>query len=82
MCCILLCTFNDDVKYCMSSILSLFVSLPLSRCLSPSLALLLIKIDATHRKEGLKVMTETFYAAIFGYDEVKYALIYLTAYNF
>uniref|UniRef100_A0A3P8V2R8 Ubiquinol-cytochrome c reductase complex assembly factor 1 n=1 Tax=Cynoglossus semilaevis TaxID=244447 RepID=A0A3P8V2R8_CYNSE len=26
-------------------------------------------IDATHRKEGLKVMTETFYAAIFGYDE-------------
>lgn len=27
-------------------------------------------------------MTETFYAAIFGYDEVKYALIYLTAYNF
>uniref|UniRef100_A0AAQ4NPG9 Ubiquinol-cytochrome c chaperone domain-containing protein n=1 Tax=Gasterosteus aculeatus aculeatus TaxID=481459 RepID=A0AAQ4NPG9_GASAC len=26
-------------------------------------------IDASHRKEGLKSMTETFYAAIFGYDE-------------
>lgn len=26
-------------------------------------------IDATHRKEGTKSMTETFYAAIFGYDE-------------
>ncbi|XP_042260370.1 ubiquinol-cytochrome-c reductase complex assembly factor 1 [Thunnus albacares] len=26
-------------------------------------------IDATHRKEGTKAMTETFYAAIFGYDE-------------
>ncbi|XP_062271477.1 ubiquinol-cytochrome-c reductase complex assembly factor 1 [Scomber scombrus] len=26
-------------------------------------------IDATHRKEGMKAMTETFYAAIFGYDE-------------
>ncbi|KAM9813395.1 ubiquinol-cytochrome c reductase complex assembly factor 1 [Neosynchiropus ocellatus] len=26
-------------------------------------------IDAVHRKEALKAMTETFYAAIFGYDE-------------
>uniref|UniRef100_A0A3Q2NTL6 Ubiquinol-cytochrome c reductase complex assembly factor 1 n=1 Tax=Fundulus heteroclitus TaxID=8078 RepID=A0A3Q2NTL6_FUNHE len=26
-------------------------------------------IDATHRKEAMKAMTETFYAAIFGYDE-------------
>ncbi|KAK2861531.1 hypothetical protein Q5P01_001064 [Channa striata] len=26
-------------------------------------------IDATHRKEAMKMMTETFYAAIFGYDE-------------
>ncbi|XP_060925558.1 ubiquinol-cytochrome-c reductase complex assembly factor 1 [Limanda limanda] len=26
-------------------------------------------IDAMHRKEALKAMTETFYAAIFGYDE-------------
>ncbi|TDH13468.1 hypothetical protein EPR50_G00033240 [Perca flavescens] len=26
-------------------------------------------IDASHRKEGMKAMTETFYAAIFGYDE-------------
>ncbi|PWA14864.1 hypothetical protein CCH79_00019381, partial [Gambusia affinis] len=26
-------------------------------------------IDAIHRKEALKAMTETFYAAIFGYDE-------------
>ncbi|CAL8383634.1 unnamed protein product [Boreogadus saida] len=26
-------------------------------------------IDASHRKESLKSMTETFYAAIFGYDE-------------
>ncbi|KAM9759159.1 ubiquinol-cytochrome c reductase complex assembly factor 1 [Menidia menidia] len=26
-------------------------------------------IDAMHRKEALKSMTETFYAAIFGYDE-------------
>ncbi|KAM7401529.1 hypothetical protein PAMP_016837 [Pampus punctatissimus] len=25
-------------------------------------------IDATHRKEGLKAMTEIFYAALFGYD--------------
>ncbi|KAF3690398.1 Ubiquinol-cytochrome-c reductase complex assembly factor 1 [Channa argus] len=26
-------------------------------------------IDANHRKEAMKMMTETFYAAIFGYDE-------------
>ncbi|XP_077433738.1 ubiquinol-cytochrome c reductase complex assembly factor 1 isoform X1 [Vanacampus margaritifer] len=26
-------------------------------------------IDAIHRKEALKAMTETFYAALFGYDE-------------
>ncbi|CAI5686507.1 unnamed protein product [Oreochromis niloticus] len=26
-------------------------------------------IDAIHRKEAMKAMTETFYAAIFGYDE-------------
>ncbi|GAA6095634.1 ubiquinol-cytochrome-c reductase complex assembly factor 1 [Tachysurus ichikawai] len=26
-------------------------------------------IDAIQRKEGMRVMTETFYAAIFGYDE-------------
>ncbi|XP_023810569.1 ubiquinol-cytochrome-c reductase complex assembly factor 1 [Oryzias latipes] len=26
-------------------------------------------IDAVHRKEAMKAMTETFYAAIFGYDE-------------
>ncbi|XP_029682093.1 ubiquinol-cytochrome c reductase complex assembly factor 1 [Takifugu rubripes] len=26
-------------------------------------------VDATHRKEALKAMTETFYAALFGYDE-------------
>uniref|UniRef100_A0A8B9J6G9 Ubiquinol-cytochrome c reductase complex assembly factor 1 n=1 Tax=Astyanax mexicanus TaxID=7994 RepID=A0A8B9J6G9_ASTMX len=26
-------------------------------------------IDAFHRKESMKAMTETFYAAIFGYDE-------------
>ncbi|KAI7807537.1 ubiquinol-cytochrome-c reductase complex assembly factor 1 isoform X1 [Triplophysa rosa] len=26
-------------------------------------------IDAVHRKESMKAMTETFYAAIFGYDE-------------
>ncbi|XP_077459464.1 ubiquinol-cytochrome c reductase complex assembly factor 1 [Stigmatopora argus] len=26
-------------------------------------------IDAVHRKEALKAMTETFYAALFGYDE-------------
>ncbi|KAM9859057.1 ubiquinol-cytochrome c reductase complex assembly factor 1 [Aulostomus maculatus] len=26
-------------------------------------------IDASHRKEALKVMTENFYAALFGYDE-------------
>ncbi|XP_068450076.1 ubiquinol-cytochrome c reductase complex assembly factor 1 isoform X2 [Clinocottus analis] len=26
-------------------------------------------INASHRKEGMKAMTETFYAAIFGYDE-------------
>lgn len=28
-------------------------------------------MDATHRKEALKAMTEMFYAALFGYDEVK-----------
>ncbi|XP_036805737.1 ubiquinol-cytochrome-c reductase complex assembly factor 1-like isoform X3 [Oncorhynchus mykiss] len=26
-------------------------------------------IDAIHRKESMRAMTETFYAAIFGYDE-------------
>lgn len=31
----------------------------------------MIQIDATHRKEATKMMTETFYAAIFGYDEVR-----------
>ncbi|KAF1392311.1 hypothetical protein PFLUV_G00051480 [Perca fluviatilis] len=29
-------------------------------------------IDASHRKEGMKAMTETFYAAIFGYDEMQF----------
>lgn len=29
-----------------------------------------VQVDATHRKEALKAMTETFYAALFGYDEV------------
>jgi len=29
------------------------------------------QIDALHRKEGMKAMTETFYAALFGYDEVR-----------
>lgn len=30
-----------------------------------------MQIDATQRKEATKAMTETFYAAIFGYDEVR-----------
>lgn len=29
-----------------------------------------MQIDAIQRKESMKVMIETFYAAIFGYDEV------------
>ncbi|XP_051271354.1 ubiquinol-cytochrome-c reductase complex assembly factor 1 isoform X2 [Dicentrarchus labrax] len=29
----------------------------------------ILGVDATHRKEATKAMTETFYAAIFGYDE-------------
>lgn len=32
----------------------------------------LIQVDAIHRKEAMKVMTETFYAALFGYDEVSF----------
>lgn len=35
------------------------------------LTLLLSQIDAIQRKESMKVMTETFYAALFGYDEVR-----------
>lgn len=31
---------------------------------------LMMQVDATNRKEATKVMPETFYAAIFGYDEV------------
>lgn len=30
------------------------------------------QVDASHRKEAMKVMTETFYAALFGYDEVRH----------
>ncbi|XP_036805736.1 ubiquinol-cytochrome-c reductase complex assembly factor 1-like isoform X2 [Oncorhynchus mykiss] len=30
------------------------------------------KIDAIHRKESMRAMTETFYAAIFGYDEMQF----------
>lgn len=36
-------------------------------------SLLVLQIDAVHRKEAMKAMTETFYAAIFGYDEVLHA---------
>lgn len=28
------------------------------------------QVDAIHRKEAMKLMTEMFYAALFGYDEV------------
>ncbi|KAG9353415.1 hypothetical protein JZ751_018011 [Albula glossodonta] len=31
---------------------------------------IIMGIDAIHRKESMRVMTETFYAALFGYDEV------------
>ncbi|MEQ2274348.1 Ubiquinol-cytochrome-c reductase complex assembly factor 1 [Xenotaenia resolanae] len=31
--------------------------------------LFVLQIDAILRKEAMKAMTETFYAAIFGYDE-------------
>lgn len=30
-----------------------------------------VQVDAAHRKEAMKAMTEMFYAALFGYDEVK-----------
>ncbi|MEQ2210907.1 hypothetical protein XENOCAPTIV_021723, partial [Xenoophorus captivus] len=33
--------------------------------------LFVLQIDAILRKEAMKAMTETFYAAIFGYDEVR-----------
>lgn len=29
------------------------------------------QVDAIHRKEAMKLMTEMFYAALFGYDEVR-----------
>lgn len=45
-----------------------------ARCLSVqnwTVVLCVLQIDAIHRKEAMKAMTETFYAAIFGYDEVR-----------
>lgn len=33
----------------------------------------LVQVDAIHRKEAMKEMTEMFYAALFGYDEVSQA---------
>lgn len=30
------------------------------------------QIDAVQRKETMKAMTENFYAAMFGYDEVRF----------
>lgn len=41
----------------------------------------MMQIDAIHRKEAMKAMTETFYAAIFGYDEVRQRILNLLFYS-
>lgn len=41
----------------------------------------MMQIDAIHRKEAMKAMTETFYAAIFGYDEVRQRILNLLFYG-